>query len=247
MKIYKSIFLLYACLVLLIACDDGYNGGHYNERSQSHNYDSTTGYKGNDIQASPEQHTSNFDDNTEIRDIWQNYRVVINKLGDLTDKVVADIGAGPYGYFTLRIANNADVKKIIAIDIDKESIKFIEDAKIFLKKDVREKIETRLVEPHDPNLKEGEADVVLIVNTYIYFEDPVTYLKNVKRGIAKDGKLVIIDFKKRNTPVGPPVNYRTAIGKVEQDLIQAGYANIESDDQTLEYQYIVIAQPGVEN
>ncbi|MFT5167441.1 MAG: ubiquinone/menaquinone biosynthesis C-methylase UbiE [Saprospiraceae bacterium] len=247
MKIYKLTFLLSTCLLLLIACDDGYNGGNYNEQSQSHNYDSTPGYNGNDIQASPGQHTSNVGDNTEVRDIWQNYRVVINKLGDLTGKVVADIGAGPYGYFTLRIANNSDIKKIIAIDIDKESVKFIEDAKIFLKKNVRDRIETRLVEPHDPNLKEGEADLVLIVNTYTYFENPEAYLINVKRGIAKDGKLVIIDFKKRNTPVGPPVNYRTAIGKVEQDLTKAGYTNIESDDQTLEYQYIIIAQPGLDN
>jgi ubiquinone/menaquinone biosynthesis C-methylase UbiE len=247
MKIYKLIFLLSVCLLLLTACGDGNNGGNFNQQSPNNNFDSTPGYYSNDIQASPEQHTSNIGDNTEVRDIWQNYRVVINKLGDLTGKVVADIGAGPYGYFTLRIANNSDIKKIIAIDIDKESVKFIEDAKIFLKKDVRDRIETRLVEPHDPNLQEEEADVVLIVNTYSYFENPEAYLKNVKRGIAKDGKLVIIDFKKRNTPVGPPLNYRTAIGKVEQDLIKAGYTNIESDDQTLEYQYIVIAQPRLED
>ncbi len=247
MKASKLTYLLLFGLMCIFACDNGgYNSANYNEQSNSHNYSG-------DSQSNPNKNSdqNNFQDdlgdNTEVRDIWQNYRVVIDKLGDLNDKVVADIGAGPFGYFTLRIANNSEIKKIIAIDIDQDAIRFIENAKIMLDKDVQEKIETRLVGPSDPELKPEEADIVIIVNTYMYFEKPVEYLKNLKQGIAKDGKLVIIDFKKRNTPVGPPVAYRTAIGKLEQDLMEAGYSNIDSDDNTLAYQYIIIAQPGVLN
>ena len=245
MKTLKLIFLLSGVLLLLFDCDSNYNGGNYNEHGQSHNYNQTPGGAPNDIQPS----NQNFDDVKDmvIRDIWQKPGIVINKLGDLKGKVVADIGAGPYGFFTFQIANKSEVKKIIAIDIDKEAVQSIETTKIILSEDVRNRIETRLVESHDPKLSPGEADIVLIVNTYTYFDNPEAYLKNVKKGIAADGKLVIIDFKKRNTPVGPPINYRTAIGKVEQDLMKAGYTNIESDDQTLEYQYIIIARPGLED
>ncbi len=46
---------------------------------------------------------------------WQKPEWVIEQLGDLTGKTVADIGAGT-GYFAFRIARKA--KKVIAIDID---------------------------------------------------------------------------------------------------------------------------------
>ncbi len=191
------------------------------------------------IKATP--NSGNIDANIEIRGIWQKPNVVINKLGNLEGKVVADIGAGPYGYFTLRIAHQTPAKKILALDIDLEAIKFIEGAKILLAENIRNRIETRLVLPDDPKLNPEEADVVLIVNTYTYIEDNVNYLKNLKRGIAKGGKIVIIDFKKRYTPVGPPIINRVALGEVEQDLMGAGYKNIESDDKTLDYQYIITA------
>ncbi len=195
----------------------------------------------NDSRINTPKESENIEANIEIRGIWQKPSVVIEKLGNLEGKVVADIGAGPYGYFTLRIAHQTPAKKILALDIDPDAIKDIERAKIYLAKNIRNRIETRLVLPHDPKLKPAEADVVLIVNTYTYIEDNVNYLKNLKRGIAKGGKIVIIDFKKRYTPVGPPIRNRVALGEVEQDLVGAGYQQIQSDDKTLDYQYIITA------
>ncbi len=195
----------------------------------------------NDARIKSAQDTDDIEANIEIRGIWQKPSVVIEKLGDLDGKVVADIGAGPFGYFTLRIAHQTQAKKILALDIDPKAIDDIESAKIYLSKNIRDRIETRLVLPDDPKLEPGEADVVLIVNTYTYIEDNVNYLKNLKRGIAKGGKIVIIDFKKRFTPVGPPVINRVALGEVEQSLMRAGYQRIDSDDKTLAYQYIITA------
>jgi len=106
---------------------------------------------------------------------------------------------------------------------------------------IQQKIETRLVEPEDPKLGEGEVDIVLIVNTAIYFEDRVAYFKNLIKGLTPTGKLVILDYKMRNTPVGPPLDSRIPLGRIEEDLARAGYKSIESDDRTLDYQYIVIA------
>ena len=131
-----------------------------------------------DTKSDDEEH---IEANIEIRGIWQKPNVVIKRLGDLEGKVVADIGAGPYGYFTLRIAHQTAAEKIIALDIDQNAIKFIEGAKILLAENIRNRIETRLVLPDDPKLEPAEADVVLIVNTYTYIEDNVNYLKNLKR------------------------------------------------------------------
>jgi ubiquinone/menaquinone biosynthesis C-methylase UbiE len=226
-------------LALLSACDSGnYNG---NANGENTNIDSYQPTSNSDTEEPVKEYVSSI----ASRDVWQNPRVVINKLGDLTGKVIADIGAGQ-GYFSSYIANHSDIEKVIAIDIDKEAIQFIENIKITFEEQVRNKIETRLVEPYDANLKDNEVDVALIVNTYVYFENPLDYLRRLRRGIRPDGKVVIVDFKKRKTPKGPPMDYRVAIGEVEQTLLRAGYVDIDSDDQTLDYQYIITARPGLD-
>ena len=52
------------------------------------------------------------------RTIWQQPRMIIQRLGNLQNKVVADIGAGPHGYFSFQLAGEA--KKVLAVDIDRE-------------------------------------------------------------------------------------------------------------------------------
>lgn len=243
MKTLKLTIFLSIWLLLLHSCDsNNYNGGNYQEHTNSHDYSSQDSSPNGGLQNEVNQAPFKTE-TSSVREVWQKPMVVMNKMGDLKDKVVADIGAG-YGFFTLQIAENSEVKKVIAIDIDDEAIQFIENQKITFRKSIRDRIESRLADEDDPKLKSEEADVVLIVDTYYYFKDPVAYLKNLMKGISTDGELMIIEFKKRNTPEGPPIKFRTAVGKLEQDLEKAGYINIESDDQTLDYQYIITAQPG---
>lgn len=246
MRLTKCIyFFLSLGLFSILACDrNHYTNSNYQEQVNEHNYEMGDG----DVRDSENDEREEIDVESGARGHWQKPKVVLEKMGDLNGKVIADIGAGPYGYFTWQIANNTDVKKVIAIDVDQEAIQFIENQRAIDIPKVRERVETRLAEPNDPKLSDREADIVLIVNTYIYFDAPVEYFKNLRKGISEDGKLVIIDFKKKITPGGPPlpIHFRTAVGNVEQDLIKAGYVNIESDDQSLDYQYIVIAQPGIE-
>ncbi len=235
-----SFLWIFGLLALLSACDNSgsYDSSNYREDTNAHNYQPIA----NEDSDEP---VSEYVNTLASRDVWQNPRVVINKLGNLEGMVIADIGAGQ-GYFSSYIANHAAIEKVIAIDIDKEAIQFIENIKITFEEQVRNRIETRLVEPHDANLEDHEVDIALIVNTYVYFDNPLDYLRRLRRGIKPGGEVVIVDFKKRKTPKGPPMDYRVAIGEVEQALLRAGYVDIDSDDQTLDYQYIITARPGLE-
>ena len=174
----------------------------------------------------------------EERMIWQKPKEIIHRLGDLENKVIADIGAGS-GYFSFILLPHA--KKVIAIDIDPQAITFMDSLKQLLPQEFQAKFEARKVGPNSPELKDGEVDVAIIVNTIAYIENKVNYLKVLKNGISKNGKLLIIDFKKRNIPVGPPAENKLALSVLEQQLIQAGYKRVIADDQSLDYQYIVMA------
>jgi len=176
------------------------------------------------------------------RGIWQKPELVISFLGDIKDKTVADIGAGT-GYFTFRLVPKA--KKVIAVDIDPRFINFLDSVKVRLPAMYRDRFESRLAKFDDPLLQPGEADNVVIVNTYAYIENRVQYLKILYKGIAPGGQLLIIDFKKNNLPVGPPEEFKVSLAQVEHELSAAGFKVSKVDKDLLDYQYIVLASKPV--
>lgn len=174
------------------------------------------------------------------RVIWQKPDMVIDLLGGLENKVVADIGAGT-GFFSLRLTPKA--KKVIAIDIDPRFIDYLDSVKILeLPESLQDKLEPRLAKPENPNLGEEEADIILIVNTYMYINDRERYLKILRRSLSSQGKLLIIDFKKKRTPIGPPLDIRIPLFQVEQELYDAGFSKVITNDTALDYQYIMVAE-----
>lgn len=173
------------------------------------------------------------------RVIWQKPDLVIALLGNLEGKTVADIGAGT-GFFTFRLVPKA--QKTIGIDIDPRFIAFMDSVKVRLPEKYRERFESRLARPEDPLLKNGEADAVVIVNTYGYLENRVNYLKTVSKGMSPGATLLIIDFKKNNLPVGPPDEFKVALPQVEKEAANAGFKIEKIDKDVLDYQYVVLAK-----
>lgn len=175
----------------------------------------------------------------EDRVVWQKPQLVIDLLGDLHDKTVADIGAGA-GFFALRLAPMAE--HVIAIDIEPRFVEYLDSVRYTaLPNGLYERLETRLAEPANAGLKPGEADCILIVNTYMYLPQRVAYLRHLRTGLAPKGRILIVDFKKKMTALGPPKNIRIPQYQVEEELEQAGYRILTSDDTSLEFQYIIMA------
>lgn len=174
------------------------------------------------------------------RVIWQKPEVVIDLLGDVRDKVIADIGAGT-GFFALRLAPMA--KKVIAIDIDRQFVNYLDSVR---RKELpltyQSRLEPRLAKPDNPMLAPGEADVVMIVNTYMYLNNRVAYLRNLKKALRSSGRVLIIDFKKKKTSLGPPSEIRIPQFQVEEELEAAGFHILESNDTALDFQYIILAE-----
>ena len=203
------------------------------------------GYQSSDSQKeSGEKRDSTIDDlrqDWESRDrlVWQKPDMVIKRLGDLSLKTVADLGAGT-GFFAFRLVPIA--KKTIALDIDPRFITFMDSAKKEMNAELRSRFEARLVEENDAKLKKSEVDAVIIVNTYMYISNRVSYMQKLRQGISKGGMVLIVDYKEKNIPVGPPTSTKVALITVEKELKQAGFKNIKSDDTSLDYQYIITAE-----
>lgn len=175
------------------------------------------------------------------RELWQKPQLVIEKMGDLSHKTVADIGSGS-GSFARRLTQVA--KKVIAIELDPRFIEYMDSIKrVELSPAYQSRFETRLATTTDSNLKPDEADIVIMVNTYLYVQNRKAYLKHLLDRLPEGGQLFVVDFKKKRIPLrNPAQRFRVPLYEVEQELEQVGFKNIVSDDRALDYQYIVSAE-----
>jgi cyclopropane fatty-acyl-phospholipid synthase-like methyltransferase len=171
------------------------------------------------------------------RNSWQKPDTVMHILGNLKGKTVMDIGSGT-GYFSFRLYDAG--ANVICADVDDDFQTYIQN-KIKEKKADTGRITTRKVKFDDPLLQKEEADNVLIVNTYHHIDKRPAYFSKVLNGLKPDGKLIVIDFKKRELPEGPPVKMKLTEKEVESELKKAGFNSFQTDTTVLPYQYIVIA------
>ena len=249
MNIHFNLSPLLLILLLGFAhCNTPQKDHQTNDSSQTVMKDSTpsssnTHHRHEDHnQANKHMHKRSFEDlvksfESEDRAKWQKPAEVIKKLGNLQDKKVMDIGSGT-GYFSFRLADQG--AQVIAADVNEQFQHYIEQQKE--KKNLTDhQIVTRKVPYDSPSMQANEVDYALIVNTSHHVENRVTFFKKVWVGLKPGGKLLVVDFKKEETPSGPPLRMRLTAEEVKKELTEAGFTNFSTDAALLPYQYIVLA------
>ncbi len=229
----RRVSLFFLVLLLTASCQPSGDTAN-NDRFEKFESDTTR------LTDSEDNETPGVNPEEEDRSEWQNPALVIEKLGNLKGKTVADIGAGT-GYFSFRLARQG--AQVIAIDIEQEYLEYI---------DKRQQesmvspgdypVETRLSEPDDPLLVNGEADIVLLVNTYTYLSDRISYLEKVKNGMSDEGLITIVDYTSASNPV---INDAVTImdpEEIRRELEQAGFTDVVIDRESLQYQFIITAK-----
>jgi SAM-dependent methyltransferase len=171
------------------------------------------------------------------RSSWQKPEVLMDLIRPLKNKKVMDLGCGT-GYFTFLMVDSGAT--ISAADIDDRFLAYVDsvrDARGISKKQVQ----TRKLPPDNPMLDKREVDIVLIVNTYHHLQDRVNYLKKIKAGLKSTGYVVIIDYFKKDLPIGPPTDEKLSADDITRELKMAGFSQFKTEDKSLPYQYIVFA------
>ena len=89
----------------------------------------------------------------------------------------------------------------------------------------------------DPRLA-GPVDLVLVVDTIHHVEDRVAWFGRLRPALASGARLVIVDFKTGDQPVGPPPEMKLAPEVLAKELDAAGFREVSRDETGYPYQYV---------
>jgi arsenite methyltransferase len=173
------------------------------------------------------------------RDAYQKPHEVVMALGLREGEIVADIGAGS-GYFALRLAHHVgDKGRVYAVDINPDMI-------LYLNRRIRDmklkNVVTVLAAPDDPLLMDASIDRFFICDTWHHVQNQEQYLALMKKMLKPGGQIIIIDFHKKELPVGAPMEMRIA----REDLVRQMESNgfkLTKEHIFLPYQYFLIFTP----
>jgi ubiquinone/menaquinone biosynthesis C-methylase UbiE len=142
----------------------------------------------------------------------------LKKIGIRENDVVVDIGAGS-GVFAIpaaKITNNF----VYALEINE---KFLEIINVKAKNEKLTNIKTMVVSDSHYDIGPNLVDLVILVTVFHEIDKKDDLLCELRRITKNTGKIAIIEFKKQQTSMGPPVSHRVSKDEVVSMFDKYGF------------------------
>jgi ubiquinone/menaquinone biosynthesis C-methylase UbiE len=131
---------------------------------------------------------------SESREVYTRRDAIVKAMGLKPGMAVADIGAGT-GLFTRLFADRVGPEgKVFAVDI---SPPFLAHIASEAKKRGQSQVQTVQGTQDSSNLPADSIDVAFLCDTYHHIEHPGRVLASIRRALRPGGRLVVIDFDRR--------------------------------------------------
>lgn len=177
---------------------------------------------------------------SEERRKWQDPVNILLKLGLKRGQRFLDVGSGP-GFFSVEAAKIVgDEGLVVCVEADSMAAELCAQN---LAKIGYSSFRVYNVRVEDSDLPASSFDVALIANVLHDFDDPVLALRKVYHALKSGGVLGVVDWKKEETPVGPPVDVRLSLDDCLGLVLRGGF-NVTMTDKSLPYHYMVVARKG---
>ena len=100
---------------------------------------------------------------------------------------------------------------------------------------------TILARPDDPLLPQA-VDRFVVVDVWHHVDDQAKYLALMKKLLKPGGQVVMIDFHKRDLPVGPPLAMKISREVLIAQMEKHGFT-VAREHTFLPYQYFLVFEP----
>ena len=230
-----------ACFLSVATCGKGEHSSHDKEHNHKYKMHDKTDYKHEMSEksfADVKKYAAMFE--SKERAAWQKPDQVVELMALKPGANIADIGAGT-GYFTRRFARAVGpTGQATGFDLEPNMV-------VYMQKDAaRLKLANYKAVKIDVNatgLPEKHFDVIFLSNTYHHIANPVKYFAGLRKYLKPDGRLIILDFKKIKSPVGPLLKHKITKEDVVKTLQSAGFRPGKENLALLPYHYYLEFSP----
>lgn len=146
----------------------------------------------------------------------------LEKIGLRDNDILCDIGAGT-GIFAIPAAKMTK-NKVYALEINEDMLALMAE------KARAENIgNLHLLKTEDEHLtlEDNTADIVLLVTVLHEIKNKLIFINEIKRILKRQGKVAIIEFHKRQTPMGPPEAHRLGQHEASELLESQGFKTVQ--------------------
>ncbi len=174
----------------------------------------------------------------EERRHWQDPEAILRDIGLKPGDVFVDVGCGD-GFFAIPAARMVgESGRVLALDISLEPVKMLRER---AEREGLSNIETTVGPAEKTVLCGSCADFVFFGIDLHDFAYPNLVLKNARVMLKPGGLLVDVDWKKIETPFGPPLAIRFDEEKAAGLITDAGFTVIDTR-QLPPWHYMIVAR-----
>lgn len=146
---------------------------------------------------------------------WQQPATIVQALSLAPGMMVADVGAGT-GYFEHALGTAVGPRGVVlAVEVEPNLVTHL---RARAEREGTANVIPVLGSTTDPRLPAGRVDRILYVDTYHHLDDRVDYFRRLRAALAPGGRIVIVDWKKEEAAIGPPLEHRLAREQVLREM-----------------------------
>ena len=150
---------------------------------------------------------------------------VMEAAGIKPGMIIGEVGAG-HGRFTVHLARRVGTDgKILANDIDDEGLSYLRER--CLRTGITN-VETIHGEVDDPHFPKGALDMVFMVWTYHFFDQPIMMLKKLLPALKPGGTIILVEPDPIRGPGG--ADHGISPERMRRDAEQAGFEVIRIEN-----------------
>lgn len=150
---------------------------------------------------------------------------VLDAAGIKSGMTIGEVGAG-HGRFTVHLARRVGNQgKILANDINAESLSYLRER--CLREGIKN-VKTILGDVDDPHFPEKLLDMVFMVWTYHYFDQPLAMLKKIRPALKAGGTVVLVEPDPIRGPGGP--DHGISPERMRRDAALTGFEVVGIED-----------------
>jgi len=169
----------------------------------------------------------------------ENPEEMLEQLKVQPGMTVCDMGCGD-GYYTIELARRVGpTGKVIAVDIQPE---MLQELSRRCEQNNLKNVDMILGLPHDPKLPEGKLDLILMVDVYHEFSNPIEMLDSMRNSLKKDGRIALVEFRGEDPQVPIKPEHKMTKKQILKEYEANAFRLVDQYDR-LPWQHLMFLGP----